>query len=71
MGELSHVDDQGAARMVDVSAKPVTDGWPPPRGRVVLAPEALELLRGAACPRATRWPWPGWPASWAPSAPPT
>ena len=44
MGELSHLDDQGAARMVDVSAKPETERVATAGCRVVLAPATLELL---------------------------
>jgi len=51
MGELSHLDDQGAARMVDVSAKPETDRVATAGCRVVLAPETLELLASAGLPK--------------------
>jgi cyclic pyranopterin phosphate synthase len=44
MGELSHLDEQGAARMVDVSAKPETERVAVAGCRVLLAPETLELL---------------------------
>ena len=51
MGELSHLDDQGAARMVDVSAKPETERAATAGCRVVLAPETLELLASAGLPK--------------------
>ena len=51
MGELSHLDDQGAARMVDVSAKPETERVATAGCRVVLAPETLELLASAGLPK--------------------
>ena len=51
MGDLSHLDDQGAARMVDVSAKPETERVATAGCRVVLAPETLELLASAGLPK--------------------
>ncbi len=39
MTGLSHFDDQGAAHMVDVSAKPVTDRIAVAEGFVTMAPE--------------------------------
>jgi cyclic pyranopterin monophosphate synthase len=41
---LTHFDDQGQARMVDVSAKAVTDRVAVARGHVVMAPETLALV---------------------------
>ena len=51
MGELSHLDDQGAARMVDVSAKPETERVATAGCRVVLAPATLELLAAGDLPK--------------------
>jgi cyclic pyranopterin monophosphate synthase len=48
---LSHVDETGAARMVDVSAKPVNSRLAVASGRVVTTPEVIELLRGAGVPK--------------------
>jgi cyclic pyranopterin phosphate synthase len=42
---LSHVDEEGAARMVDVSAKPVTPREAVARGRIEIAPAAMRLVR--------------------------
>lgn len=42
---LSHVDDQGRARMVDVSHKSPTARTAVAAGRVVVGPEALRLIR--------------------------
>jgi len=42
---LSHLDREGAARMVDVSGKPVTAREAVARGRITIAPAALRLLR--------------------------
>ncbi len=47
--KLSHLDQRGAARMVDVSAKPATERTAVAEGRVVMAPKTLDLvLRGDA-----------------------
>lgn len=45
MGPLSHFDDQGASRMVDVSAKPVTPRTARARAWVQMAPATLDLIR--------------------------
>ncbi|HEY4308582.1 MAG TPA: cyclic pyranopterin monophosphate synthase MoaC [Pirellulales bacterium] len=45
MGKLSHFDEQGASRMVDVSAKPVTTRMARASGRVRMARETLALVR--------------------------
>ncbi len=45
---LSHLDEQGAARMVDVSAKPETERVAVARGRVVMAPETLARIQEGA-----------------------
>jgi len=42
---LSHLDARGAARMVDVSAKPVTAREAVARGRIHIAPAAMRLVR--------------------------
>jgi cyclic pyranopterin monophosphate synthase len=42
---LSHVGDDGRARMVDVSDKPVTPREAVARGRIRIAPKALRLAR--------------------------
>jgi cyclic pyranopterin phosphate synthase len=51
MGELSHLDSQGRARMVDVSAKPETERVATAGCRVVLAPATLELLVAGDLPK--------------------
>ena len=43
MSRLTHIDDEGRARMVDVSAKPVTTREALAAGFVHMAPETLEL----------------------------
>ncbi len=48
MSGLTHIDETGAARMVDVSAKPATVREAMARGQVVMQPATLELLRDGA-----------------------
>jgi cyclic pyranopterin phosphate synthase len=48
---LSHVDAAGAARMVDVSGKDVTDRTATASGRVLVSREVVDLLRGAGVPK--------------------
>ncbi len=45
MTGLTHFDQKGDAHMVDVSAKPVTDRIATAKGRVVMAPETLEIVQ--------------------------
>ncbi len=45
MAELSHFDDQGNAIMVDVSAKAETSRTAIAKGRVVMAPATVALIR--------------------------
>jgi cyclic pyranopterin phosphate synthase len=45
--QLTHIDEKGAARMVDVSAKDVTVRTAAARGRVRVSGEVIALLRGA------------------------
>jgi cyclic pyranopterin phosphate synthase len=49
--ELTHLDPQGAARMVDVSAKAVTVRQARAQGRFVTTPEVIELLRRDELPK--------------------
>jgi cyclic pyranopterin monophosphate synthase len=48
---LTHVDEAGAARMVDVSEKPVTTRVATAAGRVLVSPEVVALLRGGGVPK--------------------
>jgi cyclic pyranopterin phosphate synthase len=48
---LTHLDDAGAARMVDVSAKDVTARTARATGRVLVNPRVIELLRGEGVPK--------------------
>ncbi len=44
MAQLTHFDESGAAHMVDVSAKPVTDRVAIAEGHVRMAPETLAMI---------------------------
>jgi cyclic pyranopterin phosphate synthase len=48
---LTHVDETGAARMVDVGAKEVTDRVAVAGGRLLVSPRVIELLRGEGVPK--------------------
>ncbi|MEU6079107.1 cyclic pyranopterin monophosphate synthase MoaC [Streptomyces sp. NPDC047108] len=48
---LTHLDDAGAARMVDVSGKDVTARTARATGRVLVSPRVVELLRGEGVPK--------------------
>jgi cyclic pyranopterin phosphate synthase len=50
-GRLTHTDDAGHARMVDVSAKDVTVREARASGRVLLTPEAIAALRAGEVPK--------------------
>ena len=51
MDRLTHVDESGAARMVDVSAKDVTARTATASGRVLVSATVVGLLRGAGVPK--------------------
>jgi cyclic pyranopterin monophosphate synthase len=48
VSELSHVDASGAARMVDVSDKDVTDRTARAAGRITMSPRTLQAIRDNA-----------------------
>jgi cyclic pyranopterin monophosphate synthase len=48
---LTHVDERGAARMVDVTAKEVTVRTATASGFVATTPEVVALLRGTGVPK--------------------
>jgi cyclic pyranopterin phosphate synthase len=58
MSKLTHIDDQGRARMVDVSDKPATAREAVATGFVRMSPETLALASPARAARATSAPWP-------------
>lgn len=50
-GRLSHLDEQGSARMVDVSVKGVTLREARARGRIHIAPGAMKRVRAGDLPK--------------------
>lgn len=48
---LTHIDEAGAARMVDVSGKDVTERVARASGRVLVSPQVISLLRGEGMPK--------------------
>ncbi len=51
MKKLTHVDERGAARMVDVSGKDVTARTATATGRVLVSRQVVDLLRGGGVPK--------------------
>ncbi|HVF19777.1 MAG TPA: cyclic pyranopterin monophosphate synthase MoaC [Mycobacteriales bacterium] len=51
MGELTHLDDAGAARMVDVAGKEISIRTASAAGRVVVSADVVALLRGGGVPK--------------------
>jgi cyclic pyranopterin phosphate synthase len=49
--KLTHLDEKGHARMVDVSAKPSTDRRATARGKLVLSSETLALVKEGRTPK--------------------
>lgn len=52
MSELTHLDADGRARMVDVGAKPETDREAVARGRLVTTPDVVRLVAADDLPKA-------------------
>jgi cyclic pyranopterin phosphate synthase len=48
---LTHLDERGAARMVDVGAKPVTERRATARGLLALSQPTLEMVRDGRTPK--------------------
>ena len=48
MSGLTHLDDSGSARMVDVGAKSVTARQAVAQGRITMSPEAAAAIRGGS-----------------------
>jgi len=51
MSKLTHLDETGAARMVDVSAKPVTEREARAEATIVVSPAAFEAIGSAHAPK--------------------
>jgi cyclic pyranopterin phosphate synthase len=50
-GDLTHLDDQGRARMVDVGGKPATERWAKARAVVSFSEETLARVRAGDLPK--------------------
>lgn len=51
MTKLTHIDESGAARMVDVAAKPVSHRRAVAKGHISLSPDALVAVREGSGPK--------------------
>lgn len=51
MSEFTHLDDRGAARMVDVSGKEITVRTASASGQVLVSADVVALLRGSGVPK--------------------
>ncbi len=51
MGDLTHLDEHGAARMVDVAAKPVTDRRAVAQALVHMTPETAAVVAAGDAPK--------------------
>ena len=51
MNKLTHLDESGAARMVDVGGKPETARSATATGRIVMAPATLKAVREGSGPK--------------------
>ncbi len=51
MSRLTHLDDEGRAAMVDVSAKEETERTATAKGSVTMAPETLALIQSGGIPK--------------------
>jgi cyclic pyranopterin phosphate synthase len=49
--ELTHIDEHGRVRMVDVGAKPDTERVAVARGQVIMQPETLRLIAEKGVPK--------------------
>jgi cyclic pyranopterin phosphate synthase len=51
MNKLTHLDDQGKARMVDVGGKPESQRLAVAEGRIAMSAAALEAIRDGSVPK--------------------
>ena len=69
MGELTHFDEHGASRMVDVSGKEVDAPDGAGQRLVRMEPATSGLVATGGWPRGTSSRSPGWRGSWRRSGP--
>lgn len=51
MTQLTHLDERGALRMVDIGSKPIVARWAIAEGYFVAAPPTLDMLLGGTLPK--------------------
>ena len=51
MAKLTHIDEQGSVKMVDVTDKDVTDREATASGKIEMQPETLQLITGGNIPK--------------------
>ena len=66
---LTHLDETGAANMVDVADKAMTSREAVATGCVKMAPETLALIRSGDAKKAMCWARRVWQALWPPNGP--
>ena len=64
MSEWTHFDENGNARMVDVTEKKPTFRTATATGSLLVSEEVLSAIEGHAIKKETCLPWPRWPGSW-------
>ena len=69
MSELTHLDAQGHARMVDIGAKVPTERKAIASGRIRMAASALTAIRDGEVPKGDVLPPHGFQALWPPRKP--
>lgn len=67
MGELTHFNEQGRAKMVDVTDKAVTHRTAVADGEIHMVPETLQKIKDGTMKRVTCWRWLRWPVFKRPS----
>lgn len=60
MGELTHFNKQGRARMVDVTEKAVTHRRAVAAGEIHVSPETMAHIKNGTMKRAMCWRWRRW-----------
>ena len=68
MPELTHLDEQGRARMVDVSGKEATPRRATAQAVVTMRPETLDKIRQNALAKGDALAVARWQAFWLPNA---
>ena len=68
MGELTHFNEQGRARMVDVTEKAVTHRRAVAAGEIRVSPETMAHIKNGTMKRVMCWRWPRWRGFRPPSA---